>query len=310
MTPSDVHVSAALTSFAVEYGRGGNFMQDIICPVVPVTKESDYYGKWGREELSLDMDLRRAPGARPHQKKFSLSWVQYTCHEYAIESESVPWRTLDNADDPLMIKQAYVSKLMHQLKLDREYYIYSQIHNTSVFTQYASPSVKWNQDLAVIEEDIDIAKLAVHLGCGKKANTIIIPPTVSVVMKRNAAIRELIKYTQNDLLVNGDLPPSIFDLRVAIPETIMRTTNPGQAATYDFTFAADDVMVAYIDPNPGLMSVNPMQAFRCPKREGAAFTVKEWDDARSESWHCQLAVLQDEKQVCNEALYVIDNSLA
>jgi hypothetical protein len=61
MGARDLHIDTALTNVTVSYNPGG-FIADIVAPVVPVSKESDKYYVWSREETLRTFEDLRADG--------------------------------------------------------------------------------------------------------------------------------------------------------------------------------------------------------------------------------------------------------
>lgn len=307
--PSDYHVNALLTQFAIEKGVGGSFAADAIYPVVPVKKESDTYFSHPSPELRDDVEAIRAAGTEAAMVDWKPTTATYSAKEFALR-RPLPWRTLDNADDPDKLKMETTRKLLHKIRLGIEKRINAVVTSTSVMA-YTTPSVKWDAASGTIdiEGNIDAVKELIVKACGHEPNTIVIPPTVARVVKKNSSIRDLVKYTDPSLLVNGDLPKVLFNLKVVIPGAIELTSNPAQTDSIARIWNADNVLVCYVDDTQDNESITLGKQFRCRKRmqgDNLDIMVREYEDVAKEATMIEVSVLQDEKLVsaaCGHLLY-------
>src|ERR1035437_8635377 len=62
-TPGDVHVNTPLTQISIAYLQSQDqFVAAQVCPVIPVTKQSDRYYVYNRGDFFRDQMQKRAPG--------------------------------------------------------------------------------------------------------------------------------------------------------------------------------------------------------------------------------------------------------
>jgi len=124
-------------------------------------------------------------------------------------------------------------------------------------------------------------------------------------VKRDPVVRELVKYTDNTLLVNGDLPPTLWNMRVLVPGSIYDAAAEGQP------FSALDVwgshvLVAYVAPNPRTPRTMSLSlTFQSQTRQ-----VAKW---REESRKCdavEVSEILTEEIVCEYCGYVIRDAIA
>jgi hypothetical protein len=312
-TPSDYHVNALLTNFAIEKGVGGAFAADLIYPVIPVKKESDTYWSYPSPELRDDVDALRAAGDMAKEVDWKPTTATYSAKEYALR-RALPWRALDNADDPNRVKMETVRKLVHKIRLGIEKRIKSVVMSTTYITNNTSPSVKWDASSGTIniEGNIDAAKEAVVAACGHEPNVIVIPPAVARVVKRNSTLRDLVRYTDPKLLINGDLPPVLFNLRVVIPGAIELTSNPAQTDSIARIWSTDNVLVAYVDDALDTESITLGKQFRVKKRmqgDDLPIMVREYENTEREATFIEVSVIQDEKLVSAACGYLLTDVL-
>jgi len=313
--PENYHIDAALTTFAVEIGAGGPFVADKIFPIVEVKKESDKYKIYPKPEIRDDVEtIRSASGLAP-EIDWKPSEDTYSCKEHALR-RFIPDRTRNNADNPIKLEQNTIRKLLHKIRLGIEKRVKSIGMSPSYITNNATPSVKWDSTTSTpeIEKNIDTAKEAVVKQCGFEPNIIVIPPAVAKVIKRDPSIRELIKYTNSDLLVNGDLPPTIFNLKVIIPGAIEDISNPAQAQDLARIWSEDNVLIAYVDPEADdTDTITLGKQFRCKM---TAHQVDEliavWryrEEARHGEWF-EVGLLNDEKLISAACGFLLTDVLA
>lgn len=312
--PSDLHIDAALSNFAVEIGKGGPFVADQLFPVVEVNKESDKYWSYPVPELSDSVPQLRTAGGLAQEVDWKPTTATYSCEEYALR-RLISNRARDNADNPQKLENNTVRKLLHQIRLGVEKRIKAMVMSTSYITNYSTPSVKWDaaSGTITIEKNIDTAKEAVLTQCGYEPNVILIPPAVAKVMKRDSTIRDLIKYTNSDLLINGDLPPTVFGLRVIVPGAIENTANPAQTQSLARIWSTDNVLVAFVDDTADdTESYTLGKQFRAKLDAEAGdqrFAVWRYYEAARHGWWIEAGVLQDEKLVSGSAGYLLTDVL-
>lgn len=230
----DVHVNAPLTNFALQL-RNRAFVAEEVFPVIPVVKESDLYYTFSREEIR-DVDTRRAQGALAKEIEWVPSTATYVAEEYALR-HLLTDRIVGNADVPVRPRLNTVSKLMKWIMLGQEKRIQAiaQAGGNSVATVAVAP--KWDGTSPTIEKDIDTAKDSIRNNAGVEPNAILLPENVKDVIKRDSTLRDLIRYVINsgagnkELLMNGELPPVMFNLAIIVAGSVEDTSKIGQAST-------------------------------------------------------------------------------
>lgn len=305
----DVHVDAALTNFAVGYSvnRPGLIAEKVM-PVLNVKKESDKYFTWNRGDAfrTTGRTSLRADGAESRTIGTSVTTSTYQMEEYALKTR-VTKRELENADSALNLRMSKTRLVVDQLLLDQETRVASLLQTSSNYadSNTGTPGTKWDQSSPTIEADLDDAKAAVRQQMGYEPNVLIIPDSVAKVIKRNSSIRELIKYTQSDLLVNGDLPPTLFNMEVVIPMGIKNTATEGNTDNFDNIWT-DSVVLAYRNPTPSTDS----PTFGVIFRKANSMTVESWDERKKKAEFIEASMMQDEKITSNVSGYLLTNVLA
>ena len=303
----DVHVNAPLTNFALQF-RNRAFIAEEVFPVIPVVKESDLYYTFSREELR-DVDTRRAAGALAKEVEWVPSTATYTAEEYALK-HLLPDRIVNNADMPVRPRINTTAKLMKWIMLGQEKRVQAiaQSAASAVATVAASP--KWDGTSPTIEKDIDTAKDSVRNNAGVEPNAIILAENVKDVVKRDSTLRDLIRYVINvgsgnrDLLINGELPPVMFNLAIIVAGAVEDTSKLGAAASIAKIWG-DSVPVFYREMAPSLDAVTWGYIMRVQNPVVTTYR----DDQRKGEW-IEASILQAEELVTSSAANLITDVLS
>lgn len=246
---TELQIEAVLTAFSVGY-KPQNFIAETVLPVVGHTQETGIYWEWDRERSVDAPPSLIADGTLPNTVTINATKRSFYMEEFGLESP-ITDREERNAAAVLDLRQTRAAHAQDMVMLDTERRVARLIHDV-VPSESLSGSAKWSDPEADIEATIDDAREQIRKSTlGYEPNTIVIPPAIAKRIKRNKELRELIKYTQSDLLVNGDLPPTLFGLRVVTPNSM---SNVGSVSSNATDVWGNDVLIAYISPSPDLRS--------------------------------------------------------
>lgn len=308
-----IHIDRALTNFSLKYKNGG-LIADQIMPPVAVIKESDSYFVYGRQDFRITEDVR-ADGAESQQVD---SWKidstpTYRCREHALK-DFVTDRMRKNADAPLAPDFDVTQNLTNMILLNKEKRVVDTIfvataYATSGHTTQLAGDEQWNNAAFdtdstedAIEVRIDTAKEAVREDTGNDPNVIVIPAQVSKVVKRDPTVRDLVKHTHSDLLVNGDLPATLWNMKVLIPGSAYDSAEEGQ--TYSGSnMWGNHVLVAYVAPN----ALTPRTLTLGLQFVSQKFQTSKWRDAARKADFIEPCEILDEKVVCEYCGYFIED---
>ena len=304
---NDVHVNAPLTNFALQL-RNRAFVAEEVFPVIPVVKESDLYYTFSREEIR-DVDTRRAQGALAKEIEWVPSTATYVAEEYALR-HLLTDRIVGNADVPVRPRLNTVAKLMKWIMLGQEKRIQAiaQASGNSVATVAVAP--KWDGTSPTIEKDIDTAKDSIRNNAGVEPNAILLPENVKDVVKRDSTLRDLIRYVINsgagnkELLMNGELPPVMFNLAIIIAGAVEDTSKLGQASTIAKIWN-DAVPIFYREQAVSLDALTWGYIMRAQNPIVTSYR----DEARKGEW-IEASILQAEELVTSSAANLCTDVLA
>lgn len=304
---STQNLNNLLTQFAVEDMRaGGPPIGEQIFPVVHVPKTLFKYRIFnGVQAMTDDFDAIRAPKDKSNEVSRSYSEDEQSLQQYGLR-ELIADEERDNADNELNLERDAVNVITGKLRTKMEQAAIDLMMNESTFSNTAAAAAKWDAGTTYIEKDIEAAKLSVLKESGNKATHIVIPYTIASKMKYESELRDLIKYTQSDLLVDGALPPYLFGLKVVIPSRIKNEANAGiTTASYDFICDDFDVFVGYVEPRPSLRTMSAGYTFRRKISGNAEIAIfKYYDNDRHGTW-IEGLIEQLVVEVCTDCGYVI-----
>lgn len=305
--PGDVHVNQPLTNFALQF-RNRAFVAEQVFPVVPVVKESDVYYTFSREELR-DVETLRAAGALAKEIEWVPSTATYTAEEYALR-HLLPDRIVANADSPVRPRLNTTAKLMKWINLGMEKRVQAIAQNSANAVATVAASPKWDGTSPTIEKDIDTAKDSVRNNAGVEPNTILLAENVKDVIKRDSTVRDLIRYVINmgegnrELLMNGELPPVIWNLAVIIAGATEDTSKLGQSSSIAKIWN-DSVPVFYREMAVSLDALSWGYIMRVQNP-----IVKSYRDEHRNGEYIEAAIIQAEELVTPNACNIITDVLS
>lgn len=316
-----VHISAPLTQFSLGY-HPANMVAEQIFSVMPVVHENDFYYVWDkgqalRSERTDGSGSKRADGVRARLVEFGAGIAQYIAEEYAYETR-ITDRQRQNQDTALRLEVSKVRRAQDLVLLDQEIRVAKILTTAANYaaanTTTLSGTSQWNAagfasqtsgTQSVIEQNVDTGREAIRFATGGlEPNTIIVPRAVARVMKRDVGVRDQIKYTDPNILIGGHLPPTLWGLKVVMPGAVNVTTPEGEAVAPADVWGKN-VVIAYIDPNPGLDSLTLGMIFRA-----RPWRVDQWREEPISSTFYRPSVVQSENLVSADCGYLIAAAIA
>ena len=299
----NIHIDVALSNFAQGY-RNLAFVADYVFPILPVVNESDKYYIFNREEMR-EIDTHRAIGAESNEVEWDVTNSSYLCEEYAL-SKLIADRTIKNADSPIRPQATTINKIMRWIQLGHEKRVMNLVTGGGVTG--AVPDPKWNGESPDIEGDIDTAKASISLNAGVMANRLLMNDQVKDVVKKDSTVRNLVRYTiqgngGQELLVNGDLPPILWGLKVVVAGSAENTAKQG-ATDVVARIWPDDVLISFVEEAPSLEAATLGYTFMSQAPQTISWRVDERKGNKYE-----VSLVEDERLVATSAGYLLDNVL-
>ena len=308
ITVKDVHVDQALTNLSIGYHPAG-MVAERVAPPIKVTKESDKYYIWDRSS-AFRVSASGIMSLRPDKSEakevdFGLSSTTYTAEEYALKI-LISDREKNNADSVLSLRESKLRRLQDLLLLEQEIRVASLLTTSGNWdAAHTGDPGNWSTGTPTIESDIDTGKEAVRAAIGVEPNVAIIPAQVAKVIKRDATVRDLIKYTHADLLVNGDLPPRLWNMEVIIPGATYTSSIEGAATPTYTNIWGNHVVLLYVNRESPIDAPNSVKIFRSKDWE-----VRAWREEKVRSEAIEASVIQDEVLTSDISGYLLTDVLS
>lgn len=294
ITIRDVHVDQPLSNLSIGYHPAG-MVAERVAPPIKVNKESDKYYVWNRD-TAFRVDANGEMSLRPDKSEaktvdFAVGTATYSAEEYALNI-LVSDREKANADSVLRLRESKLRRLQDLMLLEQEIRVSTLLSTGANWDadHTSTPGVKWDAaSNVVIEKNVDDAKEVVRKAIGMEPNTIVIPAAIAKVVKRDSTVRDLLRYTHSDLLVNGDLPPRLWNLDVIIPGATYTASKEGASSITYTDVWGENVLLLYVPNEATMDSPTAVKVFRSSNWE-----VRSWREEKKRSEAIEVSVIQDE----------------
>ncbi len=194
--PLTGRLDMALSNYAKGY-RNADLITDMLFPRLEVTRQTDVFWIYGKENLQLTEQTLRAIGTSPQETRFSLSTDRYYCDSRALKSviadeERLAYTTGDLETDSVSLNQ-------DKILLDREYRASQKVLNPANYpaanTIALSGTSQWDNaqsdPLAIASK----ARTTIALSGAVRANTLFLGFDVAEVLRRHPQLLQRFQYT-------------------------------------------------------------------------------------------------------------------
>ena len=324
-TVNTVHSATPLSDLTLAYRPSGG-IADRIWPVKPVQHESDIYYKWNKGQrfrvVRADGQGTLIADKSPAKvRNFGFTTDSYKTQRYGA-AESVSDRERANADAALSLEQSKLIGIQDEVMLDYEIRVATAVQaaanyaaankdtlaganqwNSASFTSLNTTGAGHSQ----IYTNLLTAKQSILTSANRMPNTIVIPFQVAMVVVNDPGLADMEKFTLNRLLAGDVLQDGgmFFGMRVLIPSITFQTTAEGEADSLGFVWGKN-VILAYVDPAPGLNSLT----FGLTFRVGGGFGIRSWREERTMETFYEASINQTEKLVSADCAYLISAAIA
>lgn len=252
-TQNAVHVDAILTNISTAYmQQAKNFIATRVFPIVPVSKQSDKFFTYTKNDWFRDEAQRRADATESAGGGYNLSTDSYQADVYAFHKD-IGDQTRANADAPINVDREAVEFVTSRLLLKMETQFVANYFTTSVWGTDYTPSNLWS-DYATSDpiSDIETGKRAILSVTGYEPNTLVLGYDVFTSLKNHPDLVDRIKYTSSQIITE-ELLASLFDVpRVMVAKAVKATNNEGATGAYAFTHGKH-ALLTYSAPSAGLL---------------------------------------------------------
>ena len=200
-TQNAVHVDAILTNISTAYmQQAKNFIATRVFPIVPVSKQSDKFFTYTKNDWFRDEAQRRADATESAGGGYNLSTDSYQADVYAFHKD-IGDQTRANADAPINVDREAVEFVTSRLLLKMETQFVANYFTTSVWGTDYTPSNLWsNYATSDPISDIETGKRAILSVTGYEPNTLVLGYDVFTSLKNHPDLVDRIKYTSSQII--------------------------------------------------------------------------------------------------------------
>jgi len=252
-TQNQVHVDAILTNISVAYfQKQENFIASKVFPIVPVSKQSDKFFTYTKNDWFRDEAQRRADATESAGGGYGLSTDTYQADVFAFHKD-IGDQTRANADAPINVDREATEFVTSRIALKMETQFVSSFFTSSIWGTDTTPSNLWS-DYTSSDPlgDVETGKRTILSTTGFEPNTLVLGYDTFKTLKNHPDLVDRIKYTSAQTLT-ADLMGSLFDIpRVFVAKAVKATNNEGGTEAYDFTHGKH-ALLTYAAPSAGLL---------------------------------------------------------
>ena len=289
LTPSQVHIDAPLTNLTLAYLQSQeNFIADKVFPTVDVTKQSDKYYTYDRENFNRSGQRNLlAPRTRPERVGMSLSNDSYFADVFGLATD-FDEQTLANEDAALEIRSMGAQMLTHNMLIDREKDFVTNFFSDNIWGTNWDGVANADNDTAIEVTNwddytnstpiVDVRRLArtVQLKSGGfKPNTMVVSKAVRDVLVDHPDVLARLNggaTVTNTALITDAKLAEIFEVEnFYVLEAIENTAAEG-ATEANAYIGGNHAMLCYTPASAGLRSPAAGLTFTWNSLPGASFS--------------------------------------
>lgn len=290
LTPEDVHIDAPLSALGV---RAFNDQVDLIAsqlfPIIGVPQRSDKYYVIPKENWLRIPNTKRSPGARPRVVDYAVSSDSYYADNFALETET-PLEVLANADRAVQVRNGKTRFLMGLLGRDLENRAATLVNTANVGASVSFTNTNSVFKVSNISGDIisavDSAHARIQQNTGLIANIMVVDWNVFSLLRRNALILDMYKYSRGGVVKEEELR-NVFRVDRILVSKAIKNTAPEAAAQFASASMSsiwgNKIFLGYVDPSAASAENSEVTTyglgFRWTDPElGAPMAVQRWVD--------------------------------
>jgi hypothetical protein len=260
-TRTDIHIDAPLTDLSIAYLQSqDNFIATKAAPIIQVEKQTNKYFKFDKDSWFRDDARVRKSAEETAGSGFTVSNDNYSCDLFGFHKDLDDF-DLNNADAPLNLDQSATEFVTRILLLKQEVQWVADAFGTGIWGTDVTPTALWDDySGSDPRDDIDLGKETVLKNTGFEPNTLVLQYQVFRKLRRHPDVVDQFKYTSPDSITTAMLA-RFFDIdQILVAKAVKNTAKEGQAFTGSFIHGKS-ALLAYVNPNPGLMQPSAMYTF-------------------------------------------------
>lgn len=300
----NIHIDVMLGNISIAYKNEG-FVAEQIFPIVPVKKDSDKYGVYGKENFRIDESLV-ADKTPTKEIGWNITQESYQTQDYGYHALISNKEKL-NADKPINLRIDTTEMITEKIKLGREKRVLDIIFDNTKITQTSALTTtnKWSDyDDSDPGANFITAKNAIKLATGKNPNVAVLTEDVYNTLVEHPYFIEKIKYSMKGI-VTADLMAQVWGLKkVLVSGTLYESATEGQTSSLART-NTKKALFCYVNPKPGLKTLTLGYTLQSKKP-----VVTGWHDRSRRSDVIEVIETTDEKLVAAACGYLFTTVIA
>lgn len=273
-TPGDVHVNAILTNLSVAFIQDRNaFVAAQVFPFIPVSKQSNLYYRYNRDDFWRDEAKVRAPGTESAGGGYNVDTDSYFAKVTAFHKD-ISDEERGNTDQPLDPDIDATEYVTQKCLIKRETDFITNYMTGGVWTNDydgvaasagTNETLQWSDANSDPIGDVNDAIKAILENTGKFANTLTLGYEVYTNLINHPDIIDRVKYTQNigsngvvklnaTALANLFFDANFGQGKIVIASAIKSTALEGATGTADDRafIVGKKALLTYSERNPGI----------------------------------------------------------
>jgi hypothetical protein len=307
---STVHVNQPLTNLSQGYFQDANsFVARQVFPVIPVAQMSNIFYEMDFSEISRDDLKERLPSTESEGNGMTFSQNTFSCRNYSNHID-IDRDVRANSDSVLELDRAVMETISQRALIRQERIFAANFLTGTPWGSYTgTPSIKWDQDTAIIVTNIKTQKRNIRTRTGREPNVLVLARDVCDTIVEQADVLDRVSYSQTNgkpALVTMDNLKALFEVpNIYVLNGTYNTANRGQTASYSM-IGSGTAMLAYVAPNPGIMtaSVGYTFAWTGAGRNSQGVRIKKIPANLINSDRIEIDMAVDMRMVANELGYL------
>lgn len=297
-----------LTKVGVKYMQDPkHFRASKIFPACPVTLMSSQYPTYDKEYWMKNQAAIRVPGTESVGGTHARAFESYSCEDVSYH-EDVPREFIANDPKPLNPLASATRRVLHICSLFIEIDWITRFFTTTVWTDASAPSTKWDADSNDMLGDIDGYKQTMQVATGFEPNKGVASQVVFDVMKRQAQVRDQLKYTQSRNVTAAMLADILELDELVVLSAVYDSANFGAAASQSY-IAGSHFALMHVTSAPSLEAPSAGYNFNWTGFGTDGFKMKVKPQENAEAERVEAHKYQDMKKVAADLCVFVDAPL-
>jgi hypothetical protein len=309
--PRTLHVDAVLTNLSVKY-RNNIMIWPQVMPEIKVSKRSDIFIKYNKEDSFRLVDDKIGPKSLPNEVDWGTSPDNYSVKDHAL-GDWLPQESIDNSDNPIQPEVDTNDFLNLMLDIAQEKRVADLVFAAGTYPVGNKVQLSGTGQWGSTADDPIGNLLTAIEGCFVRANTVIMGAEVWTIFRKLPEVLDAVKGSTRYQGSPGGLATveecrGLFEVENWIVGRSRHiSSKEGQTATYARLWAKHCAAL-YVEKNPGVRSITFGGTFVETRR----LTMRDFDPKRGikGAHYIKTAWNSDEKIIASDLGYFIQDAVA